>query len=807
MSTPVFCRWLQEISKEHLSEVGEKNALQGDIIQNLQQQKIRVPEGFATTAHAYWQVIYANQLDQVISGLLQELAQGRKTLQETGQEIRNKIMDLVWPEEVSSQIIKAYHQLCNRYQMGSVDVAVRSSAIALDQPEAYFVGQQEAFLNICGEHQLLEAIRKCFASLFTDLAINYRQEKGIDHFRVALSVGVQKMVRSDLAGSGIMSSMDTQSGFPHTVIINAAWGLGINVVQGKVSPDEYWVFKPLLQDASYRPILEKSIGTKEKKLVYALGGTRTIKNVTTPTEEKQAVVLRDEDILQLAVWAQAIERYYQQPMYMEWAQDGQSQEIFIVQARAKELPSKTESGFLQHYTLKNQGEPLLSGLSIGDGIASGQVCRILSAADMYKFQPGSILVTEMTDPDWVQIMKKAAGIVTNQGSRTCHTAIVSRELGIPAIVGTGSGTQILQDGEQITISCAEGEEGTVYPGILDYEITEIDLQDIPRTSTQIMINIASPAAAYRWWRLPCQGIGLARMEFIINNEIKIHPMALIRFDQLQDRKSRGNIQMLTYRYKDKTEYFVDHLALGIAKIAASQYPEQVIVRMSDFKSNEYANLIGGQAFESQESNPMLGFRGASRYYSQEYLEGFALECQAIKRVRDEIGLNNVVIMIPFCRSLQEADKVLEVLAKNGLPQGENSLEVYLMCEIPSNIVLAEEFAMRFDGFSIGSNDLTQLILGVDRDSAQLRHLFNEQDEAVKRSIKDLLRRLKSKAPYCKVGICGQAPSDYPEFAAFLVREGIDSISLNPDSVLQVKRKIAEVEAEINEKHQLLKAKQ
>ncbi|MFW5961285.1 MAG: phosphoenolpyruvate synthase [Desulfohalobiaceae bacterium] len=806
MGNFVFCRWLQETSIEQISEVGEKNALQGDIIQKLGQQGILVPEGFATTAQAYWRVIKHNRLDQVIHGLLQDLKQGQRNLAETGQEIRDKILQLVWPEEVSSQIIQSYHQLCRHFQRESVDVAVRSSVIAVHHPEAYFARQQETFLHVCGEHQLLEAIRKCFASLFTDLAITYRQENGIDHLQVALSAGVQKMVRSDLAGSGIMTSMDNKSGFPHTVIINAAWGLGENVVQGKVTPDEYWVFKPLLQHNSFKPIVEKSLGTKEKKLVYALGGTKSTKDVTTPTEEKQAFVLKDEDILQLAKWAQIIEGHYQQPMYMEWAQDGQNKEIFIVQVRSDRLFSRAQSSTLQHYTLKKQGEPILSGMSVGDGIASGQVCRIKSAADVERFQPGSILVTEMTDPDWVHIMKKAAGIVTDQGGRTCHTALVSRELGLPAIVGTGTGTQVLQSGEQITMSCAEGEEGTIYPGTLDYEIAEINLENLPQTSTRIMMNIASPTAAYRWWKLPCQGIGLARTEFIINNVIKIHPMALVRFEELQDRRARGHIQMLTYQFKDKKEYFVHHLAMGIAKIAASQYPEQVIVRMSDFKSNEYANLIGGQAFEPLENNPMLGFRGASRYYSQDYLEGFALECQAIKRVRDEIGLSNVVIMIPFCRTLAEADKVLEVLAENGLRQGNNSLEIYVMCEIPSNIILAEEFAMRFDGFSIGSNDLTQLILGVDRDSSQLRHLFNEQDEAVKRSIQNLLRTLKSKAPHCKVGICGQAPSDYPEFAAFLVQEGIDSISLNPDSVVQIKRKVAEVEATLRENNQADKAK-
>lgn len=792
--TGKYIQWLDATNMDDIGRVGGKNAALGAMIQELKSEGVRVPDGFATTADAYWQVIKANSLDQTISGLLQDYRAGAKTLSEAGRRIRNQILQFAWPEEIAAAIAQAYAQLSVRYDSEAVDVAVRSSATAEDLPDASFAGQQETFLNISGESQLLEAIRKCFASLFTDRAISYREEKGFDHLQVALSAGIQKMVRSDLAGSGVMFSIDTETGFPHTVIINAAWGLGENVVQGTVTPDEYRVFKPLLAQPQYRPIVEKNVGAKERKMVYAHGGTKSTKNVVTTVEEKQTFVLADDEILQLSKWAKAIEDHYQRPMDMEWAKDGISGEIFMVQARPETVQSRRGAASLQHYTMKERGEPIVTGLSIGDAIAAGPVCRIASAADIEHFESGSILVTEMTDPDWVPIMKKAVGIVTDHGGRTCHAAIVSRELGIPAIVGTGTGTQILQPGDEVTMSCAEGEEGVVYRGILDYEVSDISLDQIPETSTQIMMNIASPTAAYRWWRLPCHGIGLARMEFIINNVIKIHPMALLRFDQLKDRTARDHIQMLTHRYTDKAEYFVDNLAMGIAKIAASQYPYQVIVRMSDFKTNEYANLIGGQAFEPHENNPMIGFRGASRYYSQEYRDGFALECRAIKRVREVIGLTNVVVMIPFCRTLAEADKVLEVMAENGLSRGDMGLEVYVMCEIPSNIVLAEEFAQRFDGFSIGSNDLTQLILGVDRDSGQLRHLFNEQDQAVTRSISMLLQTLKTKAPECKVGICGQAPSDYPEFAAFLVREGIDSISLNPDSVLSVMRRVAEMEA-------------
>jgi len=795
-----YVRWLDELDMEALQEVGGKNAALGAMIQELKSEGIRVPDGFATTAEAYWEVITKNDLDREFTDLLHKLKKGEKKLAEVGRSIRNKILQAEWPEAIEQAVREAYRDLCTQFNTEAVDVAVRSSATAEDLPDASFAGQQETFLNVSGENQLLESIRKCFASLFTDRAISYRQEKGFDHLKVALSAGVQKMVRSDLAGSGVMFSIDTETGFPETVIINAAWGLGENVVQGTVTPDEYRVFKPLLDDESLVPIVEKNLGAKERKMVYAEGGTKSTKNVVTSAEEKGRFVLSDQEILQLARWGRIIEEHYQRPMDMEWAKDGRSGEIYLVQARPETVQSLREASTLKHYTLKGSGEQILSGLSIGDAIAAGRVCRIKSASEIESFEDGSILVTEMTDPDWVPIMKKAAGIITDHGGRTCHAAIVSRELGIPAIVGTGNGTELLQDGQEVTMSCAEGEEGAVYRGILDYEVSEVSLEDIPETETRIMMNIGSPTAAYRWWRLPCQGIGLARMEFIINNIIKIHPLALVYFDSLRDKEARKQIEILTYRFEDKSEYFVEHLSRGIAKIAASQHPEPVIVRLSDFKSNEYANLIGGAQFEPNEHNPMIGFRGASRYYSEAYRDGFALECRAIKRVRDEMGLKNVILMIPFCRTLKEADKVFETMEEFGLKQGENGLEVYVMCEIPSNVILAEEFAKRFDGFSIGSNDLTQLVLGVDRDSSELGHLFDERNEAVKRFIADLLRRVKASAPACKVGICGQAPSDYPEFAAFLVEQGIDSISLNPDSVLSVKRVVAEAEATRRQKH-------
>lgn len=778
----------EEINAEDVSRVGGKNASLGEMIDSLKAEGVRVPLGFATTAHAYWEFLEANDLPEKIGQRLNDLNQGDKTLEQAGKSIRRLFARATFPEKISVAIGNAYQRLCEQYGMADVDVAVRSSATAEDLPDASFAGQQETFLNVTGEDELMDACRKCYASLFTDRAIIYRQEKGFDHMKVALSVGVQKMVRSDKAGSGVIFSIDTETGFPDVVVINAAWGLGENVVQGTVNPDEYRVFKPLLGKDNYRPIIEKTLGAKEKKMIYAKGGTSATRNIDTPKKERRAFVLEDEDILRLAQWTCRIEDHYGRPMDVEWAKDGDTGELFIVQARPETVQSQKEAGTLKTYALKEKGERLLTGLSIGDAIAAGKACLIKSPDQIDQFEKNAVLVTEMTDPDWVPIMKNAAGIITDHGGRTCHAAIVSRELGIPAIVGTSDATDVLKTGQEITLSCAEGDEGYVYKGILRFDEEEVDLEEIPDTQTRIMMNIASPAAAFRWWRLPCEGIGLARMEFIINNIIKIHPMALVRYNTLKDREAKHAIDMLTRGYEDKTEYFVDHLARGIAKIAASQYPEPVIVRMSDFKTNEYAELIGGWEFEGRENNPMLGFRGASRYYSPKYREGFALECRAIKRVREEIGMTNVLIMIPFCRTIAEADKVLEVLAENDLIRGEKGLEVYVMCEIPSNVTLAEEFADRFDGFSIGSNDLTQLVLGVDRDSSELADLFDERNPAVKMEISRLIRAARKKNT--KVGICGQAPSDYPDFAAFLVEEGIDSISLNPDSVIPVKKRIA-----------------
>jgi pyruvate, water dikinase len=786
-----YVAWLEDLGSGDVARVGGKNASLGEMIRNLKEQAVRVPDGFATTADAYREYIEANDIEAQLRARLNERNSGEKSLHQVGTAVRRLFLDGEFPKPIREAIAEAYRELSRRSGMDEVAVAVRSSATAEDLPEASFAGQQETFLNVRGERTLLDACRRCYASLFTDRAIAYRENNNFDHLQVALSVGVQKMVRADLAGSGVMFSIDTETGFPGVAVINAAWGLGENVVQGAVNPDKYLVFKPLLGEGRYRPIIEKTLGEKAKKMVYAEGGSGRTHNINTTRRERESFVLDDDEILELGRWAAVVEQHYGRAMDMEWAKDGEDGNLYMVQARPETVQSTRQAALLKSYRLKQTGRRLLTGAAIGEAVAAGKACVIKSADEIDRFKEGSILVTEMTDPDWVPIMRKAAGIITDHGGTTSHAAIVSRELGVPAIVGTGHGTEELQDGQEITLSCAEGDQGYVYEGILEFEEKELKLEDIPKTRTPILINMASPAAAFRWWRLPAKGVGLARMEFIISNIIKVHPMALVRFEQVKDREARREIEQLTRGFKDKAEYFVDNLARGIAKIAAPHHPNPVIVRLSDFKSNEYAHLIGGATFEPKEENPMLGLRGASRYYSDRYREGFALECRAIKKVREEIGLENVIVMVPFCRTPKEADRVLEVMAEHGLGRGENGLQVYMMCEIPSNVVLAEEFAERFDGFSIGSNDLTQLVLGADRDSDELAPLFDERDEAVKRMIREVIRKAHESGT--KVGICGQAPSNYPEFAEFLVEEGIDTMSLNPDSFIETAQHVAEVE--------------
>jgi len=790
-SSQSFTLQLSSVSNADVANVGGKNASLGEMIQHLQDRGIRVPGGFATTARAYWHFLDSNNLRERIKEKIALFDSSEATLEETGSVIRKLIHEAEFPSDLADAIGSAYHTLAQDIGTEEPAVAVRSSATAEDLPEASFAGQQESFLNIRGEDALLSACRRCIASLFTDRAIMYRRNQGFDHMQVALSVGVQRMVRADTGGAGVMFSIDTETGFRDAVLINANWGLGETVVQGSVDPDEYMVFKPLLKNEQLKPIIEKSIGRKEKKLVYSDSSADATRTETTEAQKRQSQVLNDEDILALARWAVDIEEHYQQPMDMEWAKDGETDELFILQARPETVQSTKKPGALKTYTLKRKGERLIKGLSIGDAIAAGRVCKLDSASQIDEFEEDAILVTGMTDPDWVPIMKRAAAIVTDHGGRTSHAAIVSRELGLPAIIGTGNATSVLHDDQEVTVSCAEGDEGFVYKGIAEFETHDVDLENILETRTEIMLNLANPAAALRWWRLPAAGVGLARMEFIINNIIKIHPLALLYPDKIKEDKERRQIEDITAAWHDKTRYFVDTLACGIARIAASQYPNPVIVRMSDFKTNEYAQLIGGAAFEPHEANPMLGWRGASRYYSDAYREGFALECQAIKKAREVIGLNNIIVMIPFCRTPQEADKVLEVMAENALKRDENGLQIYVMAEIPSNVELADKFSQRFDGFSIGSNDLTQLVLGVDRDSDRLAELFDERHEAVKRTINRLMKLAHQHKR--KVGICGQAPSDYPEFARFLVESGIDSISVNPDSFVAVKRQVAEAE--------------
>jgi pyruvate,water dikinase len=788
--------WFEEVGIADIPLVGGKNASLGEMIQQLTPKGVNVPTGFATTAYAYRYYIKAAGLEEKLRELFADLnTDDVSNLQQRGKQARSLILNTPFPQEFQDAIAMAYRRLCDRYGEDT-EVAVRSSATAEDLPDASFAGQQETYLNVQGIKRVLEYCHRCFASLFTDRAISYRQHNGFDHFEVALSVGVQKMVRSDLASSGVMFSIDTETGFKNAALVTAAWGLGENVVQGAVNPDEYFVFKPTLKDG-YRPILEKRLGTKEIKMVYDVGSSRLTKNVRVPQADREKYCITNDEILQLARWAVQIEDHYSgvrgiyTPMDIEWAKDGITGELFIVQARPETVQSQKSTTVLKSYQLKEHSDVLVIGRSVGAAIGQGKAHVILDASQIHLFQPGEVLVTNKTDPDWEPIMKKASAIVTNQGGRTCHAAIIAREMGIPAIVGCGDATDVLKTGQEVTISCAEGDEGRVYNGLLPFEVQETALEDLPRTRTQILMNVGNPEQAFGLAAIPCDGVGLARLEFIIANHIKAHPLALIHFDKLEDESLKAQIAELTKLYEDKPQFFVDKLAHGVGMIAAAFYPKPVIVRMSDFKSNEYANLLGGKPFEPKEENPMIGWRGASRYYDENYRDAFALECHALKRVRDEMGLTNVIPMIPFCRTPNEGRQVLAEMAKHGLERGVNGLQVYVMCELPSNVILADQFSEVFDGFSIGSNDLTQLTLGLDRDSALVAHIFDERDEGIKRMVKMAIATAKEKGR--KIGICGQAPSDYPEFARFLVELGIDSMSLNPDSLLKTLLMVAEVE--------------
>ena len=778
-----------EVKRGDVGLVGGKNASLGEMIGALEPKGILVPPGFATTAEAFRVFLAENELNSAISADLDALAAGKATLQKAGKKIRGRILKGNWPDEIARAIEAGYRALCDTAGETDVPVAVRSSATAEDLPDASFAGQQETFLNVSGVPALMEACKKCYASLFTDRAISYRQIQGFAHDQVALSVGVQQMVRADTGGSGVMFSIDTESGFPDAVLINAAWGLGENVVQGAVDPDEYQVFKPFLDDSDLTPILEKRLGAKEIKMIHDRDGTP--RNVPTSKEERRSYVLDDQEILSLARQARIIEDHYGQPMDMEWARDGKSGQLFIVQARPETVQSRADVGTLKSYAVKDPGPEILRGLSVGSAAVAGRVSIIESARNIDRFVDGSVLVTGTTDPDWVPIMKRASAIVTDHGGRTSHAAIVSRELGLPAIVGCGNATEVLHDEQDVTVSCAEGEEGVVTAGISEIEISEDSLDALPKTNTKVMLNLANPSAALRWWRLPVEGVGLARMEFVVNSAVQIHPMALAHIERVRDPEARAKIEELTVGYPSRPEFFVDRLSRGLSRIAAFCYPKPVIVRMSDFKTNEYADLLGGRDFEPDEENPMLGLRGASRYYSDMYRDGFALECQAIARLRGRMGFDNVIVMIPFCRTPEEADKVLSVMAEHGLQRGKDGLQVYVMCEIPSNVVRAAEFAERFDGFSIGSNDLTQLTLGVDRDSDALAGLFREDDPSVLWMVETVIREAHKVGS--KVGFCGQAPSNDPAYARHLVRFGIDTISVTPDSFVQVLQNVEKAE--------------
>ncbi|MBK1696155.1 phosphoenolpyruvate synthase [Rhodovibrio salinarum] len=788
MADPAFIREFSELRAGDVSQVGGKNASLGEMMANTRSAGIAVPDGFATTAAAYWAFLDATGLRAEIEEAMAELQDDLGNLPEIGRRVRSMIEETDLPAAMYDGIAAHYGAMCREAGLTAVEVAVRSSATAEDLPDASFAGQQESFLNVHGLDAVVHATKKCLASLYNDRAIAYRIERGFDHDKVALSVGIQRMVRADCGAAGVMFSIETETGFPNGVLVTGAWGLGETVVQGMVDPDEWLLFKPHLEDTGKRPVLSQTLGSKQEKMVYAGGSTEV---VATSEDERRSLVLSTDEVLQLGRWAKRLEEHYGRPMDIEWAKDGVTGELFVVQARPETVQSQRNDGKLKSYCINSAGATLTRGYAIGDAVAAAPVCRLDSPDEADRFVDGSVLVTGMTDPDWVPVMRRAAAVVTEQGGRTSHAAIVSRELELPAITGTGNARAMLADGQEVTVSCAEGGEGFVYDGIADYTVEDIDLDQVPQTDTAVMLNVGNPLSALRWWRLPSDGVGLARLEFIVSNLIKCHPMALIDYDRIEDAEVRAQIDAVTRGYDDKAQYFVDTLARAVAHIAAVAYPKPVIVRMSDFKTNEYADLIGGKLYEPDEENPMLGWRGASRYYHDQYQPGFELECEALRVARDVIGMSNIKAMVPFCRTPDEADRVIATMANAGLRRGENGLEIYAMCEVPANVVLAEAFAERFDGFSIGSNDLTQLILGIDRDSSRLSNLFDERDDAVLSTIADVVQRAQAKG--CKVGLCGQGPSDRVEFARDLVSTGIDSMSVTPDSFVKVKNRVAALE--------------
>lgn len=792
-----FILWFDQVGIEDVPLVGGKNASLGEMYRFLVPRGVRVPNGFIVTAYAYRYLLEKTNSVNKIKDILKDLnTHDLDNLEERGKKIRTLIRNLEFPKELRDAIVNGYYHMQLQYGKG-VDVAVRSSATAEDLPDASFAGQQDTYLNIHGDEEIIDACKRCFASLFTNRAISYRADKHFDHFSIALSIGIQKMVRSDMACSGVMFSIDTESGFKDAVFLTGAYGLGENIVQGAVNPDEWYIHKPTLKQG-FRPIIMRKVGDKEIKMIYTKDSKHPTKNVVVSANDRKKFCLNDEEVLELARMACTIEDHYSwkagmfKPMDMEWAKDGKDGKLYIVQARPETIHSMKDVNKREEYVLKQKGEILVQGKSVGELIGQGSAHVIKDVVNIKSFKKGEVLVTDMTDPDWEPIMKIASAIVTNRGGRTCHAAIISRELGIPCVVGTGEATEKIRTGEPITVDCSTGSDGFVYKGLLNFEIKEINLAQIPETHTKIMMNIGSPEEAFTKSFLPNQGVGLAREEFIINSYISVHPLALLHFKELEDPVAKKTITNLTASYENKSQFFVDKLAEGIGMIAAAFYPKKVIVRLSDFKSNEYANLIGGKQFEPHEDNPMIGWRGAARYYSAKYKEAFELECKAFLKVRNEMGLTNVEILVPMVRSVEEGQKILDTMAEFGLRRGENGLRVICMCEVPSNVILANEFLNLFDGFSIGSNDLTQMLLAVDRDSELVAHIYDERNDAVKQMVRKVIEVTNARGKY--IGICGQAPSDYPEFAKFVVECGIQTMSLNPDTIIKTTLAIAELES-------------
>jgi pyruvate,water dikinase len=780
MHSDMLTRSFSEISNNDVALVGGKNASLGEMYSSLSSFSINIPDGFATTADAFRLFLSENSLEKPIKDLLGTLdLKDFSNLNQISAKAKQLVMKSPLPASLEKAIEEGYAALALRNQNDS-EVAVRSSATAEDLPTASFAGQHDSFLNIRGKEALLEAVKKCFASLYNARAIKYRIDNGFDHDKVALSAGVQLMVRADKASSGVCFTLEPDSGFRQSVIITGCWGLGENIVQGTVTPDEFHVFKPAIGKFP-KPIISKKPGSKSKTMIYSASGSGTL-NIDTPAEKQRVFTLSDEEIITVASWAKTIEEHYKMPMDIEWAKDGNSGKIYIVQARPETVHSARNPFKVNEYRLLEKAVPIVSGNAVGTGIATGVARIIESPAESYKLKAGEILVTDITNPDWDPVLKKAAAIITNKGGRTSHAAIVARELGAIAIVGAAGATDVIRDGDMITVDNSQGKNGFIYKGELKWKLEEHDFSGVELPETKPMFILADPDKAYKLSFYPNAGVGLMRLEFVINNSIKVHPMALVKFDELRDEVAKEKIRELTYLYADKKEYFTDKLSQAIGTIAAAFYPRDVIVRMSDFKSNEYADLLGGRQFEEDEENPMIGFRGASRYYHERYREGFRLECEAMKIVRNEMGFTNVKLMIPFCRTVEEGKKVVDLMASYGLQRGENGLEIYVMAEIPSNVILADEFAEVFDGFSIGSNDLTQLTLGIDRDSAVISGLFDEHDPAVKYMIEKVIRSARDCG--VKIGLCGQAPSDDPGFASFLIECGIDSISFNPDALLK-----------------------